>query len=385
MGIDRINNLFIDILRYEMTGMDKEGTAHPVDNNTLLELYKLSKRHDLAHIIAGNLDSAGLLDESETSAKFRKQLIMSVYRNRQMQFEYAKIRHILEENSIPFIPLKGAVLRQYYPKESMRTSCDIDILVHDGDLERAIEALCGIGYKSGEREFHDVSLFSPSGVHLELHFSILETVEKLDRVLSKAWDHAKLKDGSKYEYEFEKEFFYFHIMAHAAYHFTSGGFAVRALLDVYVMKYNMGVSCKDAEDLLSMAGIYKFAEEIEAISDYCFRGGQGTELTSELIAYFFTGRMYGDVDTRVAMYKSEKKSTLSYLIHRIFPPHSTMAEQYKRLKKHPVLLPWYWVLRLVKKLFAKRIKSAANEARAAASVSDEKVLYIKELRSRLQI
>ncbi|MBO4954226.1 MAG: nucleotidyltransferase family protein, partial [Clostridia bacterium] len=36
---------------------------------------------------------------------------------------------------IDFMPLKGAVIRQYYPEPWMRTSCDIDIHVKKDRLE----------------------------------------------------------------------------------------------------------------------------------------------------------------------------------------------------------------------------------------------------------
>ena len=35
----------------------------------------------------------------------------------------------IKKVQIPFLPLKGSVIRQYYPEPWMRTSCDIDILV----------------------------------------------------------------------------------------------------------------------------------------------------------------------------------------------------------------------------------------------------------------
>ena len=72
------------------------------------------------------------------------------------------------------MPLKGSVLRASYPQDWMRTSCDIDILVHREDLERAVELL--VEKKQYRREVTnlcDVSLYAPSGVHLELHYDLV--------------------------------------------------------------------------------------------------------------------------------------------------------------------------------------------------------------------
>ena len=53
--------------------------------------------------------------------------------------EYENLCSAFEKAQIPFLPLKGSVIRKYYPEAWMRTSCDIDILVHDEDVGRAKE------------------------------------------------------------------------------------------------------------------------------------------------------------------------------------------------------------------------------------------------------
>ena len=54
----------------------------------------------------------------------------------------------------------------------MRISCDIDILVHENDLERATNHLINnLGYSYDGKGAHDVSLFLDKRVHLELHYT----------------------------------------------------------------------------------------------------------------------------------------------------------------------------------------------------------------------
>ena len=45
----------------------------------------------------------------------------------------------LEKAQIPFVPLKGSVIRKYYPEAWMRTSSDIDVLVHKEDVEKTTD------------------------------------------------------------------------------------------------------------------------------------------------------------------------------------------------------------------------------------------------------
>lgn len=68
-----------------------------------------------------------------------------------MKSAFRDICSIFDKIKIAYIPLKGAVIRPYYPYDSMRTSCDIDILIHEEDLELAIKNLIEKGYKCGEK------------------------------------------------------------------------------------------------------------------------------------------------------------------------------------------------------------------------------------------
>ena len=70
----------------------------------------------------------------------------------------------------------------------MRTSCDIDILVREQDIDTAAQAIGEkLGYRYESKNYHDISLKSESGVHLELHFSLKENEENIDGLLSDCW------------------------------------------------------------------------------------------------------------------------------------------------------------------------------------------------------
>ncbi len=74
---------------------------------------------------------------------------------------YAAICDTLERTEISYIPLKGSVIKDLYPEPWMRTSCDIDILVHEEDLESAIFAIeTDTDFVAGKRGLHDVSMIN---------------------------------------------------------------------------------------------------------------------------------------------------------------------------------------------------------------------------------
>ena len=131
---------------------------------TQRKLYVLAKRHDLAHFVGYVISKHELSFDEQALEKFEEEQHVAVYRYENIRFELSEIRATFEKANIPFVPLKGAKLRALYPQPWLRTSCDIDVLVHEEDLPRAIKALTEEqGYaQHGKKEYHDVSLFAPS-------------------------------------------------------------------------------------------------------------------------------------------------------------------------------------------------------------------------------
>ena len=187
-------------------------------DDELVKLFRFSKAHDLAHLVGYALIKNDLIKNDEIKAKFQNQMLLAFYRYEKINFELGRLRRTLDEAQVPFVPLKGAVLQQYYPEPWMRTSCDIDVLVHEEDLQWAVFYLTdNHGYSYTSQSSHDVSIFSQNGNHIELHYDILgdNTIDSSETVLKKIWDVAVRSDNGKYQHELPDEMFYFyHILTH---------------------------------------------------------------------------------------------------------------------------------------------------------------------------
>ena len=191
--MEKIIRAMMDLIAIEVCGKSIDKSQYTLTDDELAKLYKLSKSHDLAHLVGDALIKNDLIGDGEIKAKFQKQMMLAVYRYEKINYELGRLRKVLNEAEIPFIPLKGSVIRQYYPEPWMRTSCDIDVLVHESDLERAVSALTSaVGYKADSKGSHDVGMFSDSGVHLELHYSLIEDkiVGSAADVLRSTWKNA---------------------------------------------------------------------------------------------------------------------------------------------------------------------------------------------------
>lgn len=76
------------------------------------------------------------LQDEDIKQHLQQIVFRVVYCYKRMNYEYEQVCDALEKAEIPFIPLKGVVIREYYPEPWMRTSCDIDILVREKNLKK---------------------------------------------------------------------------------------------------------------------------------------------------------------------------------------------------------------------------------------------------------
>ncbi len=382
-----VNNMLFALLRSVLCGetLDKN-IFQELNEETLGHLYKLSKSHDMAHVVGAALDNAGLLGDSKTAGKFAKQQLVAIYRYENQKHELDRISDTLETAKIPFIPLKGAVIRDLYPEPWMRTSCDIDVLVHENDLERAIAVLVeDLGYKADEKkEYHDVSLYSDGGVHLELHFNIKEDIELLDAVLERVWEYAKPAHEGAQRHILSKEFFVYHTLAHASYHFVSGGCGIRPFLDLWLLNRDRDYDHEETLNLCKMSEIEGFFAAAEALSEVWFLKKEHDGLTERMEKYLLRGGVYGAEESFIAARQQKRGGKLGYAGSRIFVSYDHLKLKYPDLKS-PALMPFYQVRRWVEVFKKKNVGRSVREMQRNASLKREKVDEIGSLMDDLKL
>ena len=383
-----VEKIFFALLRFEINGEFCEEQKKIIKPEMLPALFKLAKRHDLAHLVGDALDKNGLLpDGSETQKCFLKERNMAVYRYEQIEYEFEQICNTLEKAHIPFIPLKGSVIRQYYPEAWMRTSCDIDILVDKSNLGQAQEILIRyLEYQVEQGESsHDVSLYTPSGVHLELHHTLVEEgrAQSSSEILYSVWEN--LIDSQCYRKAMTDEMFYFYHIAHMAKHFEIGGCGVRPFLDIYFLRKSRRYCTDGCYQILQKGGLLIFARSIEETADIWFGEAKETSLSIELQDYILYAGMYADTENRAAVQQAREGGRFKYLLSRVFVPYGRLKVQYPNLEKHKILFPFYQVKRWCRLLFGRDAKNVSREIKANAHLKSDKKDRIAKLLKDLEL
>ncbi len=359
-----------------------QSSLQNLSDDFLRKLYSLSKAHDTAHLVGDALDKNHLLPESAIANDFREQVFTAVYRYERIRYTYQQICQTLEAAKIKFIPLKGTVIQDYYPEPWMRTSCDIDILVHKEDLENAAAVLVKeLQYRKEIAGSHDISLISTNGICLELHFDLLEDnrANSSNSVLQEVWEHTVLRENHSCLYDIDDSMFYFYHIAHMAKHFENGGCGIRPFLDLWLMNLSGKYSSDDTVKLLKQGDLFVFSNAVRGLSEVWFADREHDSTTLQMQDYILDGGVYGNQKHNASIRQLRSGGKLKYILSRIFLPYDQLKYQYPISQKYRWLTPVCEVYRWLELIFGRKTKNRKRGMKAIKKVSDKQVEQVAEL------
>lgn len=381
-----VAELLFSLVRAALCGTTVDAkTIDCLDSDTLCALYKLSDSHDIAHILGQSLSKLGLLDKGEVSVNFRRKAMLAVSRYEQLNYELNRICEALEEAQIPFVPLKGSVIRKYYPEPWMRTSCDIDVLVHEEDLMKAVACLEEtLGYTRGRQGRHDIPLRSAGGVLLELHYDLVEddAANAASEVLKNVWSMVASRDGKTYWQEMPDALYYFYHVAHMAKHIQQGGCGIRPFVDLWFLD-NSSADSKQRDTLLKKGNLLQFSRVASKLSRVWLANVPHDIVTEKLENYIFRGGVYGTMSNSIAVQQQRRGGKLKYLLSKVFITYGTIKYHYPILQKCPWLMPVMQVRRWCKLVFCGHARRTVQELsynqKVPKSQAEEVRLFLEEV------
>jgi len=112
-------------------------------------LWSVARAHSLTPYLHRRWEEAGLLERlpPEVSARFAQARALNTERNRRILHQLGEMIQLLEGAGLPVLVLKGLPLaRAGHRDPGLRVLYDLDLLVRDADLPRALHLLGAIGY-----------------------------------------------------------------------------------------------------------------------------------------------------------------------------------------------------------------------------------------------
>ena len=355
----------------------------------LKQLLIMARKHSVASMVCMALEKTAIFANADESAK--KQWLevknKAIRKNMLLDAERNAILHELEIQGIWYMPLKGSILKDWYPKPGMREMADNDILFDPSGREQVREIFQNRGYKtvSFGKLNHD-EYEKPPIYNFEMHVSLFHgTYKELTAQYENVKERLLPVDGTAYQFAFTPEDFYVFALAHAHKHYSHSGTGVRTLADIYVMERHLGniMDRDEVEQKLTQLGIAEYEQHSRVLAEKLFsavRPLAETELTEdekEMLLYYCDATTYGTVGNSVnnRLHELQENSEniklwtkVKYCCVRLFPGREFCKFAYPFVYKHPWTMPFFWVWRIVDKGITHRRK-VKQELKALKAVS----------------
>lgn len=375
-----INQIAYDMIYLASFGINSKGKPdekclerYRTNEENIKELFRMSAKHFIDALVGTTLKRAGVV----LPKYWEERMVKAVRKVLLFDVERKKLCAWMDRERIWYLPLKGIILKEYYPSIGMRQMSDNDILFDADAWERVEKHMLSEGYETESvgNGNHDVYQKAPV-YNFEMHRSLygkghderwVEYYSDIKDCLIP--DRA---DDRCYGYHMSDEDFYIYITSHAYKHYSGSGTGLRTLLDFYAylnakedsLDFDyIRTACKklgidDFEQHNCILCRKVFAPQQTYNQDSFEQSLSADEL--EMLQYYLSSGVYGTFERMVAnrMEKQTKAdgkknlSKLNYYRHRVFPGME-LYENYPLLVKHRFLIPAYWFYRIVRMLFSR--------------------------------
>jgi len=275
-----------------------------------------------------------------------------------------RICKAFDEAGVDYMPLKGCRLKRLYPTPELRSMGDLDILIRVEQYEKIRPLLLQMDLCERVESDHEL-IWEKGKLMVELHKRLIPSYNRdYYRYFGDGWRLARVERGTRYEMSPEDEFVY--LFTHFAKHYRDGGIGLRHLADLWVVcrarpEADMDYICRELKKL----DLLTFFKNVDKTAKAWFGEGEWDELSLFLMAHVFGSCAYGTqrdhnlagVVRETGGEKSVSAARFSRVGKVIFLPLEPMAEKYPVLKRAPVLLPLFWIVRGITVLLFRRQKA----------------------------
>jgi len=331
-------------------------------------LYRFAHEHSIVPLIACALKKADRLPPEQKS-RFTNDLHVAMAMEATQEFYLQSLSDAFREKGIQFMPLKGCVMKHLYPQPFLRTMCDIDIQYDPARKKEVNDILLEKGFFFEEATGTDgvnVSYRKPPYLHVEMHGVLMDAdVPLYHSYFGKNFERTVPKNGS--EVMFGDEDFFIFMTAHLAKHYFAGGTGLRSIADLWLyLKKKPALNTRYIFEELKKIELDEFLRIILGAADVLFDGKEADETLQTVCRYIFDSRTYGTAEHR-ATRQADSSDRGAYLKKRLFPDAEFMAINYPIVKKCKLLLPLFWLIRLITVVFSRRGRK--NDVTAVLSSS----------------
>lgn len=350
---DRETEYLLTLIRCAVKG-EKAPDISGVNMDRLLEI---ARSQQVYCIVLPCLEDAGLLSEKQYST-WKNYKLSEFTKLVAMKSEFSAVEKQLEEQNIPYMLLKGSLIKDYYPKESMRQLADIDVLYDKSRRDELLKIMEKCGFTLYAWSDNSDDFKKEPYCTFEFHRELFHNEYDFYPDFSFVWNNAQNTETSKRIMKVED--LYLHSIAHMYKHNMLGGFGIRFIIDNYLLlEKSSNWDFEYINKKLKEMKLSEFECFMKVITYKVFNDEALEEEETLFLEHIFRYGVFGDsnkgIELLYAQFEKEHNSSsiLKYILSRYMPKRDFMERTYPVLKDKPGLLPLYYI----KRFFTKTLKS----------------------------
>lgn len=357
----------VTLIKSALTG---EGYSLPADFD-VQNAVKIARAHQISALVCFGAKTCNLADELAMDKLLVDAYKFTVISEAQTEF-IDKITAVFKKENIDYMLLKGASIKNIYPNLQMRTMSDIDILIKLEQYDKISKIMHLLGFSEVTQSDHEL-IWRKENLAVELHKRLIPSYNKdFYAYFGDGWQFAKREENSScHKMSAEDELVF--IFTHLAKHYRDAGIGLKHFVDLFLFLKNNTVDQNYVLGVLKTLKLDVFYTNVLKTLNVWFDGGQEDEITKLITKNVFSCGAYGKRENKLlseAVKENKKAFKTKKVLSLVFLPIAQMQKRYSCLKKAPILLPVFWVVRWIKIVLKKRqtvreqmhyLKNATNE------------------------
>lgn len=341
-------------------GLKSEKPEEPPVGIDFEAIFELAKKQDVENIVFLSIDQLeNNIDSNLYSIwqeAYYKRMKYSVFQDMALE----ELIEVFTSKGIDCMPLKGSVIKSYYPNPDLRTMGDIDFLVREQNRQVVRDIMHILGYEDDVLDDGQVDGFKRGKIdYIEIHYDFSAENHIMHDVFTIYWNKL-LPTDIEHLYEMTFEDLYFFNIGHYVKNMHNKGMGLRGVVDTFVLWNRLTDNQKQVlNERFAEVNIDEFNSKLVKIADIWFNEVKDDGSLDALQKYLLNKKTYGDYKTETilnAVYSEQTSSNAKYLKDKIFPSADDLYERFDIKRKCFLILPFLWIWRILLQLFGSKEK-----------------------------
>ena len=341
---------------------------------------KIAQKHKIEAMFYYGALKCGFSQDDPLMQQLFSQTCNHIVISEQQMYQIKMMFEAFDREKIDYMPLKGVVLKKFYPKPEMRSMGDADILIRFEEYsDRIIPIMKKLGFEEGRVSDNEL-VWNKHRICIELHRRLIPSYNKdYYAYYGDGWRLAKLCGGTHYSMSDEDQMVY--LFTHFAKHYRDSGIGIRHMVDLWVFRNR----CKDLDEEyikaeLRKLQLYNFYQNTINTLRVWFEQKDTDEVSDFITQIIFNSGVYGTNEAHVLSDALKLSKATGHnndlrktkLITEIFPPYDYMRRRYPILNNKVWLMPIFWLVRLADAVIFRR-NNVKDKYSKVKMISDKSV------------